>query len=118
MVMSMAETSPEDRIYQLHAELCKTLSNTTRLKILNHLRSAERSVGELVSLTGTTQANLSQHLRLMVQRRIVTARKQGANVYYRIANPKIIKACDIIREVLFEQLMEGEELVKEARGVE
>jgi len=98
----------------LHAELCKTLSNPTRLKILNLLRGGEKSVSELTSLTGVRQAGVSQHLAVLRQRTIVVTRKEGANTYYRIANPKIIKACDIIREVLFEQLAEMEKLAKRA----
>lgn len=106
----------QKRIYQLHAELCKTLSNPTRLKILNLLRGGEKSVSELTFLTGTRQAGVSQHLAVLRQRAVVVTRKEGANTYYRIANPKIIKACDIIREVLFEQLAEMEKLVKRAGG--
>ncbi|MFQ6129516.1 MAG: ArsR/SmtB family transcription factor [Candidatus Hadarchaeaceae archaeon] len=100
------------RIYQLHAELCKMLSNPTRLEILNLLRDEEKTVSELVAATGLRQANLSQHLATMRQRGIVLARKEGANVYYEIANPKIIRACELIREVLFEQFAEGGKLIK------
>lgn len=99
-------------IYQLHAEICKTLSNPIRLRVLSILRNGEKSVSELVKLTGVRQANISQHLAVLKQRGIVVAKKQGATVFYRIANPKIIQACDIIREVLFEQLAKGRELVK------
>lgn len=112
----MAESSFDERLYRLHAELCKTLSDATRLKILNHLSRGEKSVGELASLVGASQANLSQHLRLLRQRGIVTNRKQGVNVYYSIANSKIIEACSIIRNVLFEQLAKDGELVKKASG--
>ena len=101
-------------IYQLHAELCKTLSNHTRLEILNLLRDGEKTVSELVAATGLRQSNLSQHLALMRQQGIVIARKEGANVNYRIANPKIVKACELIREVLFEQLAESKKLIKGA----
>jgi ArsR family transcriptional regulator len=102
----------ERKILQLHAELCKMLSNPFRLEILNLLRDGEKSVSELVAATGLRQANLSQHLATMRQRGIVLARKEGANVYYAIANPKIIRACELIREVLFEQLSEGGKLIK------
>jgi len=107
----MVEMVEERKIYRLHAELCKMLSNPIRLEILNLLRDGEKTVGELVVATGLRQANLSQHLATMRQRGVVMARKEGANVYYRIANPKIIQACDIIREVLFEQLAESGELI-------
>ena len=110
-----APTSPSDRrIYQLHADLCKTLSNPIRLEILSLLRDRERSVNELATLTQVHQATVSQHLAVLRQRGVVSARKEGANIFYNIANKKIIEACDIIREVLFEQMAEIEKVAREA----
>ena len=103
------------KIYELHAEICKILSNSKRLEILNLLRNGEKSVSELISLAKITQANLSQHLAILRRKDIVTTRREGTNIYYKIANPKIIQACDIIREVLIEQLAEKEKLVKKIR---
>jgi ArsR family transcriptional regulator len=76
------------------------------------LRDGEKSVSELASLTSVRQATISQHLAVLRQRGVVSTRKDGANVFYKIANPKIIEACDIIREVLFEQMVEMEKLSK------
>ena len=108
----MTNVQVEKKIYKLHAELCKTLANPTRLQILSLLRDGEKSVGELTALTGIRQATISQHLAVLRQRRVVSTRKDGVNTFYKIANPKIVEACDIIREVLFEQLTEIEELAK------
>jgi len=108
----MTKEKVDPAVFQLHAEICKTLSNPTRLMILNYLRGGEKSVSELAELIGARQANISQHLAVLRQRGIVTARKQGANIYYSVANPKIIKACDIIREVLVEQLLQRKELAR------
>ena len=105
----------DKRIYQLHAELCKTLANPIRLEILSSLRDGEISVNELAALTGVRQATVSQHLAVLRQRGVVSTRKDGASIFYKIANPKIIGACNMIREVLFEQLAEMEELVTEVR---
>jgi DNA-binding transcriptional ArsR family regulator len=101
------------KIYQLHAELCKILSNPIRLEILNLLSDGKKTVSELMAITGLRQSNLSQHLALMRQRGIVLARKEGANVAYTIANPKIVQASELIREVLFQQFAEGEKLYNE-----
>jgi ArsR family transcriptional regulator len=109
-VKIVKESLTEKKVYQLHSELCKTLSHPKRLEILNYLRGGEKSVSELVSLIGSSKANLSQHLAVLRQRRIVSTRREGVNIFYRIANPKIIKACDIIREVLFEQLVEDDQM--------
>lgn len=108
----MRDVQIDKRIYKLHAELCKTLANPTRLEILSLLRDGERSVSELTALTGVRQATISQHLTVLRQRMVVSTKKKGANIFYNIANPKIVKACDIIREVLFEQLAEMEKLAK------
>ncbi|MGQ9719397.1 MAG: ArsR/SmtB family transcription factor [Nitrososphaerales archaeon] len=105
---------PNRRIYQLHAELCKTLSNPIRLEILNLLRDGEKSVGELATLTSFRQATVSQHLAVLRQRGVVSTRKERANIYYSVVNPRFIKACDIIREVLFEQMAETKKLAKTA----
>ncbi len=109
-VKIMKDSSIKKKVYQLHSELCKALSHPKRLEILNLLRDGEKSAGELVSLTGSSKANLSQHLAVLRQRRIVSTRREGVNIFYRMANPKMIKACDIIREVLFEQLVEDNQI--------
>jgi ArsR family transcriptional regulator len=90
-------------IYELHAEMCKVFSNPIRLEILNLLRDKELSVSQLIERTKLSQANISQHLAIMKSKGIVTSRRDGKNVYYKITRPKIIKAFDIIREVLAEK---------------
>ena len=104
----------EEEMFQMHAEVCKSMANPTRLKIMNLLREGEKSVEELRERLKLPKANLSQHLSVLRQRRIVSTRRAGLNIYYKVANPKMIKACDILREVLFEQLQEGGRL---ARGI-
>ena len=101
----------DDQVYALHASVCQTLANPTRLKILNALRDQEIPVAELARRTGTSMPNLSQPLAILRQRRVVSTRRQGVTIYYRIANPKILQAFDIMRDVRFEQLSEGRRLV-------
>lgn len=91
-------------LYRIHAEMCKVFSNPTRIELLNILRDGEMSVTELVGKTGLSQANVSQHLSIMKSRGIVAPNRNGKNVYYRLTDPKIIKAFDIIKEVLAEKL--------------
>lgn len=100
------------QVFELHAEVCKTLANPKRIEIINLLRSGEKPVGWLLQKTGLLKANLSQHLSVMRQRGIVKARKEGLTAYYRIANPKIVRACDLMREVLFEQMKEKKEVLR------
>ena len=93
-----------NEIYKIHAEMCKVFSNPTRLEILDLLRDKELSVTELIKKTKLSQANISQHLSIMKSKGIVTSDRKGKNIYYKLTNLKIIKAFDIIREVLSERL--------------
>ena len=104
----------EEKMFQMHAEVCKSMANPTRLKIMNSLREGEKSVEELLEKLKLPKANLSQHLSVLRHRRIVSTRRDGLNIYYKVANPKMIRACDILREVLLEQLQEGGQLMKVA----
>ena len=101
------------QIYKLHASICHTLANPKRLEIIDKLRARELSVTALTEALEISQANLSQHLALMRQRGIVTTRREGLNVFYKLSNPKIIQACDLMRQVLLEHL---ETAAKLARG--
>jgi ArsR family transcriptional regulator len=106
----------EKRIYQMHAEICKVFTSPSRLEIINILRDGEKSVGELVEKVGIRQANISQHLAVLREKGVVVLRKDGQNVFYSLANPKIIQACDIMRDVLVEQLKATGELAKTMRS--
>ena len=94
----------ERELYRCHADMCKVFSHPTRLEILNVLREEEMSVSDLARRLGVAIGNLSQHLNMMKQRRVLASRKEGNNVYYRLANPKMLKAFDLIRKILFEQM--------------
>src|SRR3972149_3092791 len=91
-------------LYEIHAEMCKVFSNPTRLEILNLLRGRKLWVTELIEKTRLSQANISQHLSIMKSKGIVASNRKGKNIYYKLTNPKIIKAFDILREVLAERL--------------
>lgn len=108
---NVTETPKVDMtVYELQAEISKTLANPIRLAILHSLRDGEKTVNELATLLGVRQSNLSQHLAVLRQRGIVKTRKQGASIFYRVFNPKINQACDMVREVLMDQLRQKQEL--------
>jgi DNA-binding transcriptional ArsR family regulator len=102
----------EEKIFELHAALCQTLANPVRLRILRLLGDGEMAVNEIARQLGVPQANISQHLSLLRDRNVLTTRREGVSIHYRIAYPRIIKACNIIREVLFEQMVESRQLVQ------
>ncbi len=90
-------------IYEMQAEICKTLTNPKRIEILNTLKTEEKTVTELVAALGASKANVSQHLAVMRHKGILATRRDGVNIYYRVSNPKVIDACTLMKEVLFEQ---------------
>ena len=98
-------------IYELQAEISKTLAHPIRLAILHSLRDGEKTVNELTEMLGARQSNLSQHLSLMVSSGILLQRKEGTGVYYKLATEKIATACRIMREVLIENLKKQSELI-------
>ena len=101
-----------NELYKIHAETCKVFSNSTRLEILNLLRDKELSVTEMIKKTKLSQANISQHLSIMKSKGIVVSNRNGKNIYYKLTNPKIIKAFDIIRDILAEKLKKNGKMVK------
>jgi len=104
-----------DPIYELHADLCKIFSNAKRVEIIDSLKDKEMSASELIARIGLSKANLSQHISVLKLKGVILARREGVNIYYRIANPKILQACQLIREVLFEQFREKRKIVSGAR---
>lgn len=95
-----------EKIYELHADVCKILANAKRIEILNMLKDREMSAGELLEKTRLSKANLSQHMTVLKSKGVIITRKDGLKVYYAISNPKIIQACNLMKEVLLEQLQE------------
>jgi len=102
----------DKKIYELHAEICKTLANPLRLEIINALRDGRKNVNELVRIVKVSQSNISQHLTIMRQKNIVSTRRDGRNIYYTLTYPKMIKACEIIRDILQKQLTDNNKLAK------
>ncbi len=102
----------QDQLYAYHAEMCKVFSHPKRLELIELLRERESSVGDLSQKLELSPANLSQHLAMMRERRILACRKEGNNVYYRIANPKLLQAFDLLRQILVEQIEQDAALLR------
>ncbi|MDP2181697.1 MAG: metalloregulator ArsR/SmtB family transcription factor [Actinomycetota bacterium] len=108
----------QNDFYCLHSDLCKTLASEKRQRILGALRDGELTVSQIVETAELTQANASQHLSILRTKGVVRARRDGSNVYYSIANPKIIQAFDLITEVMQEALAAQNTTLGEALGSE
>lgn len=92
-------------LYERRARICQVLADAKRLRLIDALRDdAEKSVGELAEVISATYPNVSQHLNVMRDAGLVTSRRDGTTVYYRLAYPQITQACDIVTNVLRAQL--------------
>jgi len=78
------------------ADRFKALAEPSRLSILSVLHAGEQSVGELVRQTGLGQANVSKHLDVLRRYAFVERRRDGLNVYYRMADKDVFRICDIM----------------------
>lgn len=74
----------------------KALSDAGRLVLLSALQRGELSVGELSLATGRAQPNVSQHLASLAHAGLVAARRDGTRVFYRIADPTVLRICDAV----------------------
>ena len=77
------------------AALFATLSDSTRLRILNCLRGGPRSVGEIHRACRLKQPNTSKHLRVLREAGLVTPQRAGTTVHYVISEPLIFGLCDL-----------------------
>ena len=78
------------------ASFLKTLADPTRLRILHALQGGERCVSDLLAEFPCTQANVSKHLALLRSAGIVEFRRQGVQIYYRIADPAVFAICGVV----------------------
>lgn len=102
-------------LYEIHADICKVFTSPKRLEIIDILREGEKTVNELVELMNLPQSSVSQHLAILRERGIVETRRRGNSVFYRIADKRILKACDLMRDFLLDQIEKLERIAKEVR---
>jgi len=91
---------------QLLANRFKLLSSPTRLAIMQHICHDERTVSELIELTGFKQANVSRQLSMLHRGGLARRRSEGTNVFYTAADESLPKLCMLMRDSL--RLRQGE----------
>lgn len=97
-------------LFEFQAEVCKTFSNPRRLKILDLLKAGEQPVSYLTRSLSASKANTSQHLAVLRMTGILKSRRDGVNIYYRIANDNLARACSLMQDALM-QIMESEQKI-------
>lgn len=90
----------KDKINILQADICKALAHPTRIEILNLLRDGERCVCEIFPELKVEQPNVSRHLSILKKEGILSSRKDGLKVIYRVNDDRIFQILDIITDML------------------
>ncbi len=102
-----------DELLELKANVLKALGQPTRLKILEVLRNGERCVCEIFPAIKEEQSNVSRHLALMKSVGILTSRKQGQMVHYRVRDPQVFKLLDSANALLKSHVDERKTLARQ-----
>jgi rhodanese-related sulfurtransferase len=103
----------KDALYAQFSRLAKTLSNPRRIELLELLAQAERSVDELAAASGMDFANASAQLQVLSRARLVEGRRQGKRVFYRLADPAVMRFLADLRELARDRLAEVEQVARD-----
>ncbi|MHA1994609.1 MAG: ArsR/SmtB family transcription factor [Candidatus Hodarchaeales archaeon] len=87
----------------LQAELCQSLTHPFRLKILQLLSNGKKNVSQILEETQKPQPFISQHLRVLREKKVVMTEREGNEVYYSLSDPKIEKICALVAELIKNQ---------------
>ena len=82
-----------EEVFEKAADLFRVMSAPMRLRIISALCNGEKNVGELLAEIDTTQPNMSQHLNTLFVAGVLGKRREGVQIYYRIANEQVVALC-------------------------
>ena len=90
----------EQEVNLLHANICQGLSDPKRILLLYALHGRPMYVNELAEALDVPQPTVSRHLKVLRERQLVAAVREGPSVRYSLADERVIEALDILRMVL------------------
>ena len=89
----MEDLNNQDRVFESVAQLFALLATPMRLKIIRAVCEKEKNVSELLALIDTTQPNMSQHLATLHRRGVLSRRREGAQIYYKLRSERVATLC-------------------------
>jgi DNA-binding transcriptional ArsR family regulator len=112
MIISENSTLSQE-VTQLHADLCSALADPRRILLLYALDEMPRNVGDLAAELGISQPATSRHLKVLRERGLVRASRQGMSVEYSLTDLRLIEALDLLRSVLRDRLAYRASLIED-----
>jgi DNA-binding transcriptional ArsR family regulator len=109
--MQMTETNKQE-LYARQAEIVKALAHPVRLAVVDFLKGGEQCVCHIAEYVGSEQSNLSKHLSIMSTAGVLTQRKEGLNVYYKLRCPCVHEFVSCVTGVIREQVKDAGKLAR------
>jgi ArsR family transcriptional regulator len=100
----MKKTNIAEEVTQLHADICSALADPRRILILYAINDRSTNVTDLANMIGISQPAASRHLKILRDRGLVQATRQGTSVEYSITDQRLIDALDTLLAVLRDRL--------------
>lgn len=95
----MGDRNAKDQLFDGFADVAKALASGRRVELIDVLEQGERHVDQLAAELDQTIANTSFHLRALATAGLVTTRRDGNRIYYRLASPRVAELCSALRDV-------------------
>ena len=107
----MNNNSLAQEINLLHARICSAISEPNRILLIYSIAEKPRNVNNLAEIVGISQSAASRHLKVLRERGLIQAQRDGAQVIYSLTDDRFIQALDLLREVMLEQLSQQADLL-------
>ena len=105
-------------IYELKAEIFKTMGHPVRIRVLELLSEREHSVGEMLPELGVAASNLSQHLAVLRRARLVSTRREASTVFYALNSPQVAELLAVARRILTALLADRQQVLNDLRAMD
>lgn len=105
----------KEKVYTILAAMVKAMANPHRLEIIDLLGQGERSVEQIAAETNMSTANASQHLQTLKQANLVSVRRAGNFIYYRLASDNVYKSWRDLRTIGMDSIAEVNKIVQDFR---
>lgn len=102
----------DETLATIEAEFLKALANPTRLKILKFLQHSEKCVCEFTEDMGIEQSNISQHLAVLRKQGLVSCRKEGMKVIYKVNYPEVFDILGLVEQITISRIDQLYSLLK------
>lgn len=100
-----------DELREIQADSCKVFGNAKRILILESIWDRQVSYTELLEKTGLDKVTLTQQTALMRQKGIIRSERTSEGLIFSVANPKILRAFDLMREVVIDRIRNDSKLL-------